>query len=392
MLGPEGLNGETGPQYGARCAGVAEGTVIAATMVKAAAGAREATTDVDGRQSSYPGTVAAHRTCIVVLGMHRSGTSALTRVLSILGAALPRHVMSPGPGNEPGHWEPQKLVDFHDEVLSELNSAWHDWAPLGVSRLTVQRRKQIKTRIAEIINDEYGSAALMVVKDPRICRFAPLFLEALTDAGIMPECILVFRNPLEVAQSLACRDGMPPGEASLLWLRHVLDAEAATRRNRRAILFYGDLLMDWRGELRRIGLGTEGGHGCAWPTSPEDAAERIDGFLNCALRHHTLSDADIISDPVTSGWIADIHDALRQLRRNPASSKARATFDRVRGEFDRAAPVIDQVRREMRAPLEARLDAVTQQLENLRRQLSPASRSRWQRLMAQVRQACACIS
>jgi hypothetical protein len=55
-------------------------------MMKAAAGTREATTDFDGRQSSHPGTVAGHRTCIVVLGMHRSGTSALTRVLSILVA------------------------------------------------------------------------------------------------------------------------------------------------------------------------------------------------------------------------------------------------------------------------------------------------------------------
>jgi hypothetical protein len=391
MLGPEGLKGETGPQRTVR-AGVADRTVIAATMVKTAADARQATTDFDGRQSSHPGAVGGHRTCIVVLGMHRSGTSALTRVLSILGAALPRHVMNPGPGNEPGHWEPQKLVDFHDEVLSELDSAWHDWAPLDVSRLTLQRRQQIKTRIAEIINDEYGSATLMVVKDPRICRFAPLFLEALTDAGIMPECILVFRNPLEVAQSLACRDGMPPGEASLLWLRHVLDAEAATRRNRHAILFYGDLLKDWRGELRRVRLGTEPGHGCVWPNSPGDVAEQIDGFLNSALRHHALSDADIISDPVTSGWIADVHDALRQLKRNPASSKARATFDRVRGEFDRAAPVIDRVQRDTRARLEAQLDAVKQQVKDLRRQLSPASRNRWQRLMAQLRQACDCIS
>jgi hypothetical protein len=357
--------------------------------VKAAAGAHEETTDFDGGQSSRPDTVAGHRTCIVVLGMHRSGTSALTRVLGILGATLPRHVMSPGLGNEPGHWEPEKLVDFHDEVLSELDSAWHDWAALNVLRLTVQRREEIKTRIAQIVNDEYGSAALMVVKDPRICRFAPLFLEALTDAGIMPECILVFRNPLEVAKSLASRDGMPLAEASLLWLRHVLDAEAATRRHRRAILFYGDLLKDWRGELRRVRLGTQPGRGCVWPNSPEDAAEQIDGFLNSALRHHALSDADIISDPVTSGWIADIHDALRQLRRNPALSEALATFDRVRCEFDRAAPVIDRMQRDIRAPLEAQLNAVTQQVEDLRRQLSLAAQNRWQRRMAPLRRACA---
>jgi hypothetical protein len=356
--------------------------------VKGAAGAREETTDFDGTQTSRPGIVAGHRTCLVVLGMHRSGTSVLTRVLGILGAELPRNIMSPAPSNETGHWEPLKLVDFHDEVLSELDSAWHDRTALDVLRLTVQRREQIKTRIAEIINDEYGSAPLMVVKDPRICRFAPLFLEALTDAGIMPECILVFRNPLEVAQSLACRDGMPPAEASLLWLRHVLDAEAATRENRRALLFYGDLLTDWRGELRRVRLGTEPGH-WVWPNSPEDAAEQIDGFLNSALCHHALSDADIISDPVTSGWIAEIHDALRQLRRNPAPSEALATFDRVRCEFERAAPVIDQMQRDMRARLEARLNAVTQQVEDLRRQSSLAPHNRWQPWMAQLRQAWA---
>jgi hypothetical protein len=378
------------------------------------------------------------RACFVVLGMHRSGTSAVTRVLSILGAALPRHVIGAGPGNETGHWEPQKLVDFHDKLLAELDSAWHDWTSLEVSRLTVQRREEIKTRIAEIINDEYSGASLMVVKDPRICRFVPLFIEALTDAGIRPECVLVFRNPLEVAQSLKRRDGVLRGEAGLLWLRHVLDAEAATRGNPRVILSYNDLLLDWRDEIRRITL--DGGHGRIWPSSSEGAAEQIDGFLNPAQRHYMLDNADLIRDPAMSGWIADIHDALHQLRRNPAAAEALAMFDRVRGEFDRAAPVIDQVQRDLRAQLSvvrltslkavtehvaaltakldethAQVDAalerrlrryrptsdgepaqmaceladITQWLEDLRRRLPPAPPNRWRRLAAQLRQACA---
>jgi hypothetical protein len=325
--------------------------------VKTAASASEATTGAhfDDRQSSHPGTGTGRRRCIVALGMHRSGTSALTRVLSILGAALPRYVMGAGPSNETGHWEPEKLVEFHDEMLAELDSAWHDWAALDPSRLTVQRREEIKARIAAIINDEYGGASPMVVKDPRICRFAPLSFEALADAGVTPECVLVFQNPLEVAQSLARRDGMPWGQAGLLWLRHVLDAEAATRGNRRAIMFYGDLLMDWRGELRRVMLGTEPDDGCVWPNSADDAAEEIDAFLSSAQRHHALSDADIVSDPVTAGWIADIHDALHQLRRAAAPAEALATFDRVRGEFDRAAPIIDRVQRDLCARLKAEL-------------------------------------
>jgi hypothetical protein len=167
------------------------------------------------------------------------------------------------------------------------------------------------------------------------------------------------------------------------------DRESRLTWSSAAILSYGDLLKDWRGELRRLRLGTVPDHGCIWPNSPEDAAEQIDGFLNSALRHHALTDADIISDPVTSGWIADIHDALRQLKCNPAASAALATFDRVRCEFDRAAPVIDRVQRDMRARLEAQLNGLTQQVEDLRRQLSLASHNRWQRRMAQLRQACA---
>jgi hypothetical protein len=77
--------------------------ILAVDMVKAAAGARAATADFDGRQSSHPGTAAGHRTCIVVLGMHRSGTSAPTRVLSILGAAMPRHVMTGSGSSRPNH-------------------------------------------------------------------------------------------------------------------------------------------------------------------------------------------------------------------------------------------------------------------------------------------------
>jgi hypothetical protein len=78
---------------------------------------------------------AGQRTCIVVLGMHRSGTSALTRVLSLLGAGLPKNVLGVSPSNETGHWEPERLVVFRDALLATLQSAWHDWTALDISQL-----------------------------------------------------------------------------------------------------------------------------------------------------------------------------------------------------------------------------------------------------------------
>jgi hypothetical protein len=305
--------------------------------------AEEASNAVNiGVVSSRTCVAAGRRTAIVVLGMHRSGTSALTRILNFLGAALPRRLMAGWRGNEGGHFEPEKLVAFHDALLAEVNSSWDDWTALDLAQLTARRRDRIKARIATIINADYGDASLFVIKDPRICRFAPLFLEALTDTGVTPEIVLMLRNPLEVAQSLERRDGMARTHAGVLWLRHVLDAEAATRGRPRAVLFYDDLLADWKRELRRvmsaIGPRSAPGAGGIFPVPVEGAAAEIDSFLSPAQRHHALSDADITGDPAMSSWCVEVYRALRELRQDPAPATALAAIDRVRREFDSAAP------------------------------------------------------
>jgi hypothetical protein len=305
-------------------------------------------------------TSSRQRTCFVVLGMHRSGTSALTRVLGIFGATLPRNTIPAGRGNETGHWEPKKLVDFHDEVLSELDSNWYDWNALDIHKLTAQRRAEIKARIAEIITAEYGEASLLVVKDPRICRFAPLFFEALTEVGITARSVLIFRHPLEVAQSLEQRDGMPRAEACLLWLRHVLDAEIATRGTKRAVLSYDGLLTNWKSELQRISLET----GCIWPNPAEDVAEHVQGFLDPRQRHHVLSTEDIMLDWTMCDWIAEVFGAVHQLRQSPTSPTPLSTIDRVRREFDISAPVISRLQRELRVRLETETAAVRAQLSS----------------------------
>jgi len=256
--------------------------------------------------------------------------------------------MVAGRGNETGYWEPQKLVEFHDEVLSELDSSWHDWSALDISKLTAQRRAEIKARMAEIIAAEYGEAWLFVVKDPRICRFTPLFLEALTEIGITARSVLIFRNPLEVAQSLERRDGMSREEAGLLWLRHVLDAEIATRGTKRAVLFYDNLLRDRTSELQRVSLGT----GCIWPNSPEDVAERVQRFLDPGQRHHVLSTEDIMRDSTMHDWVAEVYGAVHQLREGTASPTPLSTIDRVRLEFDKSTPVIRLLQRRVRLETE----------------------------------------
>ena len=94
-----------------------------------------------------------------------------------------------------------------------------------------------------------------MLKDPRICRFVPLWRAVLGRLGVAPKVVVPLRHPLEVAGSLARRDGMPEDEALLLWLRHCLEAEAATRGLPRSFLRYDDLVADWRPAVDRLAHG-----------------------------------------------------------------------------------------------------------------------------------------
>jgi|CXWL01.1.fsa_nt_gi hypothetical protein len=282
------------------------------------------------------------RVCVLVLGMHRSGTSALARVLSIMGAGLPKGILGAGQSNESGHWEPEHLMSYDDQLIAELGSSWQDWRPLEFHKLPVRRREEIEAEIANLIAAEYGDAPLFVVKEPRICRFAPLFVAALSAADIDTRIVLAIRNPLEVAESLATRDAMPRGESYLLWLRHVLDAEAGTRDQPRVVIAYHDLLDDWRSAVSCVSEA----FGLHWRYTTDDVAGTVEKFLVRDRRHHVFSIEDVLLDPRTNTWVSEAYEALVVLTQNPNSGVAQAILDRIKREFDKAIPVIWSVTRE----------------------------------------------
>ena len=221
-----------------------------------------------------------HRVAILVLGMHRSGTSALTWLLGQMGAALPRDAIPASGENSKGYWESAGLVAADDRLLRAAGSSWFDPRPLDLATvppaLLAERVEGIRTAIA----DGWGSAPLLAVKDPRQCRFLPVMVEQLSAAGIEARVVLMLRSAADIAGSLHSRDATTQGYAELLWLRHMLDAERDSRPLRRAVVSYDRLLADWRATAAAIAplLGREG-----WRAGDEAA---IDAFLDPTLRHH----------------------------------------------------------------------------------------------------------
>src|SRR3546814_15155293 len=128
-----------------------------ATMPKPAAAPQAATAAGDGRA-----------TCVLVLGMHRSGTSALTRVLNLLGVALGRQLMQAAAGNnETGFWEHQDAVDAHEALLAAFGMRWSDPRRLPDGWEETPAADTARAAIRPTIAAQFDGVPLWGVKEDR---------------------------------------------------------------------------------------------------------------------------------------------------------------------------------------------------------------------------------
>jgi O-antigen biosynthesis protein len=270
---------------------------------------------------------------ILVLGMHRSGTSAVTRVLNLLGADLPRNLLGSRPGNDSGHWESTDLLAIHEDILLSAGSAWDDWRSFDPAWCHSAAAQTYKEKILAILAHDFGESKLFAIKDPRICRFAPFWLDVLKSFGSHPKVVIPVRDPLEVAGSLRERDGFCVEKGYLLWLRHFLDAEQSTRGLPRAILTYDKLLSDWSAVAADVTSRTK----IIWPQQPADRETEIERFLAPGLRHHVSSPEQILGDVEIVDWVREAYAALLHMAEVGEDDTDMARLDRVRSEFDKAA-------------------------------------------------------
>lgn len=269
-----------------------------------------------------------------MLGMHRSGTSALAGLLIHAGGQAPHTLMAPTAHNPLGYWESDVLFRFHERLLHAAGSAWDEWTRVAIDDAGQGVAGALADECRRLVEQEFAGATLAIVKDPRICRFVPIWLRAFAAGGVEPLAVLVVRDPFEVAASLEARDGFDRGRSLLLWLRHLLDGERDTRAVPRHVVQYEDLLRDWRLVLDEIGTSLD----IVWELDP-DTQTRIDGFLRPGLRHESGATGDPAVPPPLSGWVGSARSALAQL--SDASPVVRdaamAVLDVLREELDLAA-------------------------------------------------------
>jgi O-antigen biosynthesis protein len=192
---------------------------------------------------------------VLVLGMHRSGTSALARGLQMLGVYLGNDFLSPQPDNPTGYWEDRNIYQINERLLAVFGLKWEDVALIDDARWNEQAVEPLLAEAVQYLRSQFVSHPLWGFKDPRTIRLLPFWRSALHRLEVDECYLVVIRNPSSVANSLMRRQGMDAVTAHLLWLVYVVPNLSLIADRRFIVADYDLVMADPRQELERIARG-----------------------------------------------------------------------------------------------------------------------------------------
>ncbi len=263
------------------------------------------------------------RTALVVLGMHRSGTSVLANVLSLSGFSPPKTLMKANKWNPNGYYESVAIMKFNDKMMKKaLGSSWSS-ASCGSSVKKLDNvklaLKKYKQNAISLIKSEFQDKQNIVLKDPRISVLYDFWSDVLRACEYTPKPIIAIRNPLEVVASLARRNNFTANQTNDIWLHHSLAAERATRGAQRAFVLYDDLMDDFRTPLRHC----EAALGVVLANLSQKEGNGAGSAVSPTARHARLA-----STTIEPAWLREVFEWFRDAARGGAGHDA-TLLDRV---------------------------------------------------------------
>lgn len=180
---------------------------------------------------------------IIILGMHRSGTSVMAHLSQCMGAYLgeENELMGAASGNPDGHFENLELFRINSNVLRACGGEWYTLEELNPdydSPQIIEAMREIKDTIQKL----FEKSDTVVVKDPRISVLLPLWDKVIKELKLKVDYIWVFRNPLEVMESLRKRDGYSNKHGLLLWIHYNLSILKFLQGKEYLLINYRDVL------------------------------------------------------------------------------------------------------------------------------------------------------
>lgn len=268
---------------------------------------------------------------VVVLGMHRSGTSLLGSVLHELGVNLGTELIAGDSNNAAGYYEHAGIVRWHQKLLDELDRRWtgpKGSLPLPVDWLQKPETRAVQAQLTRIVAEELRQArGLWGFKDPRTSRFLPLWNDIFRELGVKPLYLLAVRGPQAVAASIVKRDALSPARAQLLWLVHNLDVLRDTGAVLQGVVEFDRWFSDLEGQSRAVVRAL----GLPWPEDAVDLHNRLAQHVRPELRHHESTNGYALP------YVTETYDLLVEAA---VTGQVPAELRRIEAEVRRAQELL----------------------------------------------------
>ena len=237
---------------------------------------------------------------VTVLGMHRSGTSLVTRLLNLMGVFLGSadDLIPADRHNERGYWEHTAIVSLNDEILHRCGGNWHQPPRFVDGWAFDPDLASLRQSARSFVVGTFENQRIWGWKDPRTCLTLPFWQTVVLPTHI----VICLRNPLEVVHSIQKSHNLMFDHVSRLWLTYVSSSFRYSQGVNRFVLFYEDLMQNPQRYITRLA------HFIGRSDLVEDKQWMDTALREVAneLRHHCFLPVDVIDN-------SDLHFAVRSL-------------------------------------------------------------------------------
>ena len=306
------------------------GNAVASGGRRASPSSRKPPNAASNRTRRTPRSAFKGTTGVLVLGMHRSGTSVVSRALKALGVYLGDSLLGPQPDNPKGYWENAETLAINEQVMAALDRPWWSSRPIAPEAWESRDLEALKERAASRLVDLFGGQRLWGFKDPRTIRVFPFWRDVLSRLEPSLSIVLVIRPPQSAISSLVAREGMPVAEAEELWLAYMLSWLPDIAKYPVVVVDYDRLIRAPLRELRRVANHLE----VTIDPRGREITEYTRSFVERDLRHHVQPAASTSGDGGHPTLAEQTYAALLKLTRSRSSwRRSLQLADRYRSEM-----------------------------------------------------------
>jgi GT2 family glycosyltransferase len=244
---------------------------------------------------------------IIVIGMHRSGTSTVMNALACLGVSLGDNLLPPGVDNPKGFFEDKSVNDLNIEMLDAIGQTWFSLSLVSDADIDKLIALGYVEKAITLLSDKTRTTTVFGFKDPRVSKLLKFWKLTFARMHCDVQYVLCLRHPLSVANSLLKRNKLPIQKGYLLWLSYNLSIVNESQDLRLIALDYDRLIESPIAHIQYLA------EQLGFAVDMDLANQFANEFLDKELRHTTFDESALINDTCCPAVVAKAYALFNKM-------------------------------------------------------------------------------